>query len=286
MIPEEHIDDWAKLAPWEDRRMIFQDLIIVRCIVLIFEDEWLRCELRFRGGTALHKVHFLIALRFSEDIDVVRVSKGPIGPILDRLRAILEPWLGRARFEQSPIAPKLIFRIAPPDGGAPIRLKIEINTRETEAFDPTRSILFSVTNGWFSGEAPVSTYSIEEMLATKLRALLQRAKGRDLYDAAMVLEQFENLDIDRTVDIFGRYLAQSGQNISRAEAQQRMFAKLDEPQLLLDIQNLLPVAKQNSWDESAMTESVRQVLAKVIDRFPGDPWAETPAMMEKHGISW
>lgn len=105
MIPEEHIDDWAELAPWEDRRMIFQDLIICRCIVLIFEDEWLRCELRFRGGTALHKVHFLIALRFSEDIDVVRVSKGPIGPILDRLRAVLEPWLGRARFEQSPIAP-------------------------------------------------------------------------------------------------------------------------------------------------------------------------------------
>lgn len=286
MIPAKHLKEWAKVAPWEDPLMVFQDLIICRCIVLIFEDEWLRRELRFRGGTALYKVLFLIALRYSEDIDVVRVSKGPIGPVLDRLRAVLEPWLGRARFEQSPIAPKLIFRIAPPDGGAPIRLKIEINTRETEAFDPTTIKPFSVSNGWFSGEAPVSTYSIEEMLATKLRALLQRAKGRDLYDAVMVLEQFENLDIDRTVDIFGRYLAQSGRNISRAEAQQRMFAKLEAPHLLLDVRPLLPVDKQETMNESAMTESVRQVLAQIIDRFPGDPWAETPAMMEKYGISW
>ncbi|WP_371418886.1 nucleotidyl transferase AbiEii/AbiGii toxin family protein [Labrys sp. KNU-23] len=44
--------------------------------------------MRFRGGTALNKLHFPAPLRYSEDIDLVRTSPGAIGPILDRLRAL------------------------------------------------------------------------------------------------------------------------------------------------------------------------------------------------------
>ena len=72
--------------------------------------------------------HFPKPMRYSEDIDLVRTSGGPIGPILDRLRVVLEPWLGRARFDQSPVAPKFRFRVDAEDGGGvPIRLKVEIN---------------------------------------------------------------------------------------------------------------------------------------------------------------
>ena len=71
-------------------------------------------------------------LRYSEDIDLVRTEARPIGPVLDRVRALLEPWLGRANFDQSPVVPKLRFRADAEDGGAPIRLKVEINTREIQ----------------------------------------------------------------------------------------------------------------------------------------------------------
>ena len=64
------------------------------------------------------------------------------------------------------------------------------------------------------------------MLATKLRALLQRDRGRDLYDLAHALEVFEGLDSHRVVEMLGRYLALAGWAISRAQAQERMFAKL------------------------------------------------------------
>lgn len=64
----------------------------------IFNDDYLREELRFRGGTALNKLHFPEPLRYSEDIDLVRTSKGPIGPVLDRLRQVLG-WLGDANSE-------------------------------------------------------------------------------------------------------------------------------------------------------------------------------------------
>ena len=201
MIPEQNIVAWGNVVPWADPRQVEQDLTISRALVEIFSDDMLRDALRVRGGTALSKLHFPKPIRYSEDIDLVRTSGGPIGPLLDRLRVVLEPWLGRARFDQSPIAPKFRFRVDAEDGsGVPIRLKVEINTREIQAFDDPASLLLKVENPWFSGEAFISTFSREESLATKLRALLQRNQGRDLYDLAHALEVFENLDITRMVE--------------------------------------------------------------------------------------
>lgn len=108
---------------------------------------FLREALRFRGGTALNKLHFPAPLRYSEDIDLVRTEAGPIGPVLDALRVVLEPWLGHGQYESSPVAPKLKFRIEAEDGGGvPIRLKVETNISEIEAYDPPIDLPFGVTN--------------------------------------------------------------------------------------------------------------------------------------------
>jgi predicted nucleotidyltransferase component of viral defense system len=182
MTPTMNITAWARFAPWAELRQIEQDLIVSRAIVELFNDEFLRAELRFRGGTALNKLHFPAPLRYSEDIDLVRTTHGPIKELLSRIRETLEPWLGQAGFEQSKISPKLIFKADAEGGGPPLKLKVEINTRETQAFDESLTITHRVENSWFAGEAPIATFSNEEMLATKLRALLQRDKGRDLLD--------------------------------------------------------------------------------------------------------
>jgi predicted nucleotidyltransferase component of viral defense system len=285
MIPAQNIVAWGAVAPWADQRQIEQDLIISRALVDIFTDEALRAALRFRGGTALNKLHFAAPLRYSEDIDLVRTSAGPIGPVLDRLRAVLEPWLGRAQFDQSAVAPKLRFRAEAEDGsGIPIRLKVEINTREIEAFDAVAQMPFSVTNPWFTGAAHIPTFSPEEMLATKLRALLQRDKGRDLFDLSHALTSFESLSEERVVEYFGRYLAQSGQAISRAQAQQRMFAKLANPRFLLDMRPLLPAEQAQALDEAAVAAAFAAVYARFIDRLPGDPWARTDEMKARLGL--
>ena len=286
MIPAQNIVAWGNLVPWTDARQVEQDLIISRALVEIFSDPGLREALRFRGGTALNKLHFPAPLRYSEDIDFVRTSHGPIGPVLDRLRVALEPWLGRAQFEQSRVAPKLRFRVEAEDDGAPIRLKIEINTREVEAFDVPTALPLEVANPWFSGRAAISTFSREEMLATKLRALLQRDRGRDLYDLAHALEVFEGLGIDRVVEVFGRYLALSGQAISRAQAQDRMFAKLANPRFLLDVRPLLPAARAEALTEESTEEAFRLVFMNLVDRLPGEPWGRTAAMKQRFGIRW
>jgi predicted nucleotidyltransferase component of viral defense system len=228
MIPQDYITAWSRVAPWASQRQVEQDLIISRALVTIFSDPFLRGELRFRGGTALNKLHFPAPLRYSEDIDLVRTSAGPIGSVLDGVRAVLEPWLGKAKSDPSPVAPKLRFRVDAEGEPADVRinLKIEINTREREAYDPPIEIPFGIENPWFTGKAAIPTFSREEMLATKLRALLQRNKGRDLFDLDHALTVFEGLSTARIVECFRLYLEKAEIAISRAEAQQRMFQKL------------------------------------------------------------
>ena len=58
MIPAMNIVAWSENAPWAEQRQIEQDLIISRALVELFNDPFLVEQLRFRGGTALNKLHF------------------------------------------------------------------------------------------------------------------------------------------------------------------------------------------------------------------------------------
>lgn len=285
MVPQSAIDAWGKVAPWAEPRQVEQDLILSRALVELFKDPFLRQELRFRGGTALNKVHFPKPYRYSEDIDLVRVTKGPIGPILDRIRPALESWLGKARYEGKEMMARLKFRIQAEDGAdSPIRLKVEINTVEIETFDPPLEVPFRMDNPWFSGEAAIATYSPEEMLATKLRALLQRDKGRDLFDLAHGLEVFDDLDADRIIACFDFYHRQAGLTLSRAEAESRMFAKLIEPTITGDLRPLLSLADTTRLTDESIKAAFTRVFVSLVSRLPGERWARTEELAEKFGI--
>jgi predicted nucleotidyltransferase component of viral defense system len=286
MIPQDYITAWSRVAPWASQRQIEQDLLISRALVAIFSDPFLRGELRFRGGTALNKLHFPAPLRYSEDIDLVRTTAGPISPILDRLHDVLDPWLGKPRFDQSPVAPKLKYTVEDEDrdSPSPIKLKIEINTREREAHDPPIEIPFSVKNPWFTGEAAIPTFSREEMLATKLRALLQRNKGRDLFDLDHALTAFDGLTTARIVECFLLYLEKAEVTISRAEAQQRMFQKLVNPTFFTDMRPLLRTERARTLTDETLKATFVRVMKELIDRIPGDEWAKAGEMRERFGV--
>jgi predicted nucleotidyltransferase component of viral defense system len=286
MIPMMNLVAWSNVVPWADMRQVEQDLIISRAIVELFSDGFLRDELRFRGGTALNKLHFPAPMRYSEDIDLVRTTAGPIGPVLDRVRAVLEPWLGSARFESSAVVTTLRFKARAEEATIPseIRLKIEINRTEITAHDAPLEINFSVTNPWFSGVAAVRTYSQEEILATKLRALLQRNKGRDLYDLAHGLDVFETLNVRRVAECFDLYLRNSDASISRAQAEARMFAKLRNRGLLSDLVPLLSVAEAQSLTKEKAKRAFVRVFSELVVLLPGAPWAKTEEMKKASGM--
>ena len=155
MIPKMNIVAWSRTAPWPEDRQVEQDLVVCRALVEIFKDDFLKKELRFRGGTALNKLHFPKAYRYSEDIDLTRTTGGNVGPILTRLREVLEPWMGKAHYDLGEIGPRLTFTMKAEDENAaqPIRVKVEIATRERTAYDGEKLQAFDVKNPWFTGKA-------------------------------------------------------------------------------------------------------------------------------------
>jgi hypothetical protein len=82
MIPRDYITEWRAHAPWVQDIQVEQDLVICRALIDIFSDPILKDALAFRGGTALYKLHFKPAARYSEDIDLVQVKAGAAGPMM------------------------------------------------------------------------------------------------------------------------------------------------------------------------------------------------------------
>ena len=66
---------------------------------------------------------------------------------------------------------------------------------------------------WFSGSADLRTYELDELLATKLRALYQRRKGRDLFDLALALGG-GGASSERIVEVFARYMSEEGARVT------------------------------------------------------------------------
>ncbi len=240
MIPFGYINEWRGYAPWETQAMVEQDLIVSRVVVALFADPFLRDALIFRGGTALNKLCFPQPLRYSEDVDLVQREAGPIGPVFDGVRRTLADWLGeKPARKQGPGVVNLVYRALSEDvPPLPLRIKIEINTREHFQVLPLAERHLRVESRWFTGETRIPVYATEELLGTKLRALYQRRKGRDLFDLAAALRELSP-DTAAIVEAFQRYMAEEGQHVTQAEFGANLAAKLDHPGFVADCVPLL-----------------------------------------------
>ena len=145
MISKSHIIERTDVVPWQELRQIEQDLIITRALIEIYSHPELKEKLAFRGGTALNKLIFRPASRYSEDIDFVQIPREKIGPTISMIRSIMDPWLGEPKRDFSHGLVTLSYRVIS-DEGIPLKLKIEINTREHEAFADFEDYVFTSTS--------------------------------------------------------------------------------------------------------------------------------------------
>jgi len=225
MIPQRYIEEWKISAPWPNDAQVEQDLIIARALVAIFSDDMLRESLAFRGGTALHKLYLQPQARYSEDIDLVQIKSEPINPILKRIRERLS-FMGTKRIVKQHIHNNtIVYRFETEI--QPIinmRLKIEINTREHFDVLGMKLIPYQVKNGWFSGDCYLNCYELEELLGTKLRALYQRRKGRDLFDLYWALRNHE-IDEEKVVNCYKTYMKYS---VKQPPTQKQFLANIEE----------------------------------------------------------
>ena len=264
MIPQLFIQEWHENVPWDTDAMVEQDLIICRALISIFSDEFLASQLAFRGGTALHKLYLQPQPRYSEDIDLVQIVPGPIKPILYRLGEVLD-WLPNRRTAQKKHSNKMYFKfdseMLPVEH---LRLKIEINCFEHFNVLGLVKVPFKMKNGWFSGEAELTTYHFEELMGTKLRALYQRKKGRDLFDMHKGLTTRE-CDIEKVLQCYKKYMEFVVERApSYKEYVQNMQEKMEDREFLTDVNKLLrPGTVFNPQ------EAYQLVYDKLIDKMEG-----------------
>ena len=166
MIPNAYLIEWRNRVPWKTTDMVEQDLLISRAIADIFANRELGRMLAFRGGTAMHKLFLDTPRRYSEDIDLVQVEGGPIGPIFDGLREVLSPWLGDPARKTGPGVATLTYRVpAESDPTRRLRLKVEINTREHFTVLGMETRAFAVESRWHRARCDVQTYAPAEIMA-------------------------------------------------------------------------------------------------------------------------
>jgi len=249
MIPRPYIDAWRIIAPWQKIEMVEQDLIISRAIIDIFNDTFLGQHVAFRGGTALHKLCLQPQTRYSEDIDLVQMNAEPIGETIDRFRTILS-YLGEPDYEQKHRNTILVYRF---DSETPpvvrLRVKIEINCREHFTVFGYQKTPYRVESRWFTGQGNLVTYSIEELLGSKMRALFQRKKGRDLFDLWYSFKQL-TIDADKVLKAFDAFLKHDQLTISKDEYLDNVDAKLSDPDFRNDLAGLIRPGIKFDFDKS------------------------------------
>lgn len=262
MIPRAYIDAWRSHAPWRSDAQVEQDLIICRALVEIFRHPVLSQQLVFRGGTALHKLFLSPPRRYSEDIDLVQIEAGPIGPIFDGLRDALEPLLGKPRRKQGPGVVTHTYRM---DSEIPpvktLKLKVEINSREHFAVLGVHQQSFAIESPWLNTQCDIATFKLEELLGTKLRALYQRRKGRDLFDLWLGLTE-AHADAGGVVDCFRGYMDHGQQRVSRREFELNLAAKREHPGFATDLADLLPIGTDYDF-ESAFAVVEQELIARL-----------------------
>ena len=240
MIPKPHIAKWQQYAPWKEFAQVEQDLIISRSLVEIFADDFLKENLAFRGGTALHKLYLNPAPRYSEDIDLVQIKPGPIKPIMKRLEEVITFFDEKRTTQVRGHGAKALYRFTSEYEEIRMRLKLEINCKEHFNVLDWVEFPYLVENAWFSGGAKIRTYNINELLGTKLRALYQRSKGRDLFDLDYSRLNIE-LDYDKIIACFKEYTTFSTGNIppSKKEFLLNIEKKENDLQFIGDMEALL-----------------------------------------------
>ena len=262
MIPRRYIEEWKKYAAWPEDSQIEQDLVIERALIQLFSAPFLQERLAFRGGTALHKILLKPQVRYSEDIDLVQIKPEPIKDTLSAIRKQLN-FLGKPTVKQKANNNTLIYRFEseiPPVTN--LRLKIEINCREHLSVIGHKKFKYQNDNTYAKGSCVITSFELEELLGSKIRALYQRKKGRDLFDLYYAISNL-NLDISKIINCYKEYMALS---VEKPPTQKQfllnMEQKLDDPDFQGDIYGLLRPGVE--YDQEKAYELIKSALLEKI----------------------
>ncbi len=144
----------------------------------------------------------------------------------------------------------------------PLRLKVEINTREHGTRFGYHFEELVVASRWFTGRANIRSFRLDELMGTKLRALYQRRKGRDLFDLVRALDD-PRVSPAAIAAVCVDCLATGGTPITKAAMAANLMAKRSHPLFRSDLSPLL--APGATFD---VDQALDRVLADLVVLLP------------------
>ncbi|HXB60467.1 MAG TPA: nucleotidyl transferase AbiEii/AbiGii toxin family protein [Candidatus Acidoferrales bacterium] len=234
MIPITRQDILAhqQVVPWAAQHQVEQDLLLCRAMVALFDDKFLSNQIAMRGGTLLHKVHLAPASRYSEDIDLVVVGLRPEKHIRLAIRRVLTDVLGRPRTSvwatlklalRNSVKPSRVLRMTYSipsiiDNGRTLNIVVEGNVTERKPHLAVVEMPFNFPFRDKTVQTRIKGYDIHEMLGTKMRAMFQRKRGRDLFDLYWALtKSAKKIKPSAIIKSFQHYMKLEGTKAGRAE---------------------------------------------------------------------
>jgi len=188
-----------------------KDYVITEVLKALSQVPMLNKDFVFKGGTALRKVYFS-DWRYSEDLDfTVRHDMNK-----EELRQALDAWYHQVeQASQIRLATKMLHK---PNGYARVRTQfvgplaypgmiyIDLSFDEPLCLEPEYKRV--LTNPFTGEQRKVLVYPLEELLAEKMRSLIERGKSRDYYDVWRLLKEYTSqLNLELLGMVLGKKLA-------------------------------------------------------------------------------
>lgn len=177
-----------------------KDYVIEWLLMGISCNNYLKGKLIFKGGTALRKIYYK-NYRLSEDLDFTFYSKDFNHiEIKENFQTMIE-WVknkSRISLDIQDVNEKFnnfYIGYIGPLGGKGINKSIKIDIADNEILCNTpeeKNVIVGYSD--IQNKFKILSYSIGEIIAEKLRSLMQRTMPRDLYDVWYLFEK-ENYDI-------------------------------------------------------------------------------------------
>lgn len=280
MIPLTRQDILAHQAvvPWPVQHQIEQDLLLCRAMVALFNDPFLKGQIAMRGGTILHKAYLAPAARYSEDIDLVVVGDRPEEHIRAAIKRVLLSVLGKPKrwgWQELRLAvrnvakPSRVLKVtyevpSVMEPGRVLTIVVEANVTERKPHLPVRELKFAVPFREEVLTTGIISFDINEMMGTKMRALFQRQRGRDLFDLHCALTGSSSAVVrpDRIVESFQYYMEREGTEVSRAEFLHQFDIRLADRGFCSDMEPLLRTGA--TYDPRVAGTQVREQVLMLL----------------------
>lgn len=197
MIPKGEL--FALRGEWSlTDEVIEKDYVLGWLLAGIAAEPSLRDQWVFKGGTALRKCYFE-TYRFSEDLDFTVLRGGPeepvdLVPIFQRVSTWLQDACGlrlvvdetsfrrRKNRRGNPTTEGRLAYSGPRQPPNMPKVKLDLTSDELLADSPVERPISHPYSDAPTVVPQVRCYAIAELLAEKLRALVERCRPRDLYD--------------------------------------------------------------------------------------------------------